>query len=341
MRNPKDPQMSATVTAGRPGIAQRFVHLAAFAMALTALSPAAIAQTYPSRPVHLMVGFSPGGGTDITARLIGQWLSEHLGQPFIVENRPGADGSIASDAAARAPADGYTLLLTSFSNATNATLRPDPKHNFMRDITAVAAVMRVPAVMQVNPAMPVTTVAEFIAYAKAHPGKINMASAGNGSPPHLAGELFIMMSGIPMQHVPYRGGGAALAALMGGQAQVTFETTLSSLGFIRSGKLRALAVTTSSRSPVLPDVPSLSEFVPGYEMSTWYGIGAPSGTPMDIVNKLNKEVNAALADPAMGARLSELGAIPLPGSPADFGALIGEETAKWAKVIHTAGIKAD
>jgi tripartite-type tricarboxylate transporter receptor subunit TctC len=189
--------------------------------------------------------------------------------------------------------------------------------------------------------MPVTTVAEFIAYAKAHPGKINMASAGNGSPPHLAGELFIMMSGIPMQHVPYRGGGAALAGLMAGQAQVTFETTLSSLGFIRSGKLRALAVTTSSRSPVLPDVPSLSEFVPGYEMSTWYGIGAPSGTPIDIVNKLNKEVNAALADPRMGARLSELGAIPLPGSPADFGGLIAQETAKWAKVIHTAGIKAD
>ncbi len=320
---------------------RQFLHLAAGAVALPALSRLASAQTYPSRPVRLIVGYAPGGGTDITARLMGQWLSERLGQPFIIENRPGAGGNIGTEAAVHAPPDGYTLLLVSLANATNATLYDKLNYNFIRDIAPVAGIIRVPNVMEVNPAVPVKTVPEFIAYAKANPGKINMASAGNGSPPHVAGELFKMMAGVNMQHVPYRSGGAALTDLLGGQVQVTFESTSSSIEYIRSGKLRALAVTTSTRSAALPDIPTLSDFVPGYEASSWYGIGAPKDTPPDIIDKLNKEINAGLADPKIKARFADLGGMALSGSPADFGKLIAEETEKWGKVIRAANIKAE
>jgi tripartite-type tricarboxylate transporter receptor subunit TctC len=322
-------------------IRRQFLHLAAGAVALPALSRLASAQTYPSRPVHLIVGYAPGGGTDVAARLIGQWLSERLGQPFVIENRSGAGGNIGTETAVHAPPDGYTLLLVSLANATNATLYDKLNYNFIRDVAPVAGIVRVPNVMEVNPAVPVKTVPEFIAYTKANPGKINMASAGNGSPPHVAGELFKMMAGVNMQHVPYRGGGAALADLLGGQVQVTFESTSSSIEYIRSGKLRALAVTTSTRSEALPDIPTLSDFVPGYEASSWYGIGAPKNTPPDIVDKLNKEINAGLADPKIKARFAELGGIALSGSPADFGKLIAEETEKWGKVIRAANIKVE
>jgi tripartite-type tricarboxylate transporter receptor subunit TctC len=316
-----------------------FLHLAAGTAALPVVSRIARAQTYPSRPVHLIVGYAPGGGTDITARLMGQWLSERLGRPFVIENRSGAGGNIGTETAVRAPADGYTLLLVSLANATNATLYDNLNYNFIRDIAPVAGIIRVPNVMEVNPAVPVTTVPEFIAYAKANPGKVNMASAGNGSPPHVAGELFKMMAGINMQHVPYRSGGAALADLLGGQVQVTFESTSSSIEYIRSGKLRALAVTTSTRSAALPDIPTVSDFVPGYEASSWYGIGAPKDTPPDIIDKLNKEINAGLGDPTIKARFADLGGMALSGSPADFGKLIAIETEKWGKVIRTANIK--
>ena len=322
-------------------IRRQFLHLVAGVVALAAISPLACAQSYPSRPVYLIVGYAPGGGTDVTARLIGQWLSERLGQPFVIENKSGAGGNIGTEAAVRAPADGYTLFLISLANATNATLYDHLNYNFIRDIVPVAGIIRVPNVMLVNPSLPVSTVPEFIAYAKAHPGKVNMASAGNGSPPHIAGELFKAMAGVDMRHVPYRSGGAALTGVLGGQVQVTFESTLSSLEFIRAGKLRALAVTTSTRSSVLPDVPTLSDFVPGYEASSWYGIGAPRGTPPEIIDKLNREINAALADPNMLARFGALGATVLSGSAADFGKLIAEETDKWGKVIRTADIKAD
>jgi tripartite-type tricarboxylate transporter receptor subunit TctC len=291
--------------------------------------------------VHLIVGYAPGGGTDIAARLIGQWLSERLGQPFVIDNRSGAGGNIGTETAVRAPPDGYTLLLVSLANATNATLYDKLNYNFIRDIAPAAGIIRVPNVMEVNPAVPVKTVPEFIAYTKANPGKINMASAGNGSPPHVAGELFKMMAGVNMQHVPYRGGGAALADLLGGQVQVTFESTSSSIEYIRSGKLRALAVTTSTRSEALPDIPTLSDFVPGYEASSWYGIGAPKNTPPDILDKLNNEINAGLADPKIKARFADLGGMALSGSPADFGKLIAEETEKWSKVIRAANIKVE
>jgi len=320
---------------------RQFLRLAAGVAALPAVSRIARAQTYPSRPVRLIVGYAPGGGTDITARLIGQWLSERLGQPFIIENRPGAGGNIATEAAAHAPPDGYTLLLVSLANATNATLYDKLNYNFIRDIAPVAGIIRVPNVMEVNPAVPVKTVAEFIAYAKANPGKVNMASAGNGSPPHVAGELFKMMTGVGMQHVPYRGGGAALTDLLGGQVQVTFESTSSSIEYIRTGKLRALAVTTSTRSAALPDLPTLSDFVPGYEASSWYGIGAPNNTPADIVERLNMEINTGLADPKIKARLADLGGMALSGSPADFGKLIADETEKWGKVIRAANIRVE
>jgi tripartite-type tricarboxylate transporter receptor subunit TctC len=317
---------------------RQFLRLAAGAVALPALSRLASAQTYPSRPVHLIVGYAPGGGTDIAARLIGQWLSERLGQPFVIENRSGAGGNIGTETAVHAPPDGYTLLLVSLANATNATLYDKLNYNFIRDIAPVAGIIRVPNVMEVNPAVPVKTVPEFISYAKANPGKVNMASAGNGSPPHVAGELFKMMAGVNMQHVPYRGGGAALADLLGGQVQVTFESTSSSIEYIRSGRLRALAVTTSTRSEALPDIPTLSDFVPGYEASSWYGIGAPKNTPADIIDKLNKEINAGLADPMIKARFADLGGMALSGSPADFGKLIAGETQKWSKVIRAANI---
>jgi len=319
---------------------RQFLQLAAGAVALPALPRLASANTYPSRPVQIIVGNAPGGGTDINARLMGQWLSERLGQPFVIVNHPGAGGNVGTETAVHAPPDGYTLLLTSLANATNATLYDKLNYNFIRDIAPIAGIIRVPNVMEVNPAVPANTVPEFIAYAKANPGKINMATAGNGSPPHVAGELFKMMAGVDLQHVPYRSGGAALTALLGGQVQVTFESTSASIQYIRAGTLRALAVTTSTRSEALPDVPSLSDYIPGYEAYSWYGIGAPKDTPADIIDRLNKEINAGLVDPKIKARFADLGGMTLSGSPADFGKLIAEETEKWGKVIRTANIKA-
>jgi len=319
---------------------RQFLQLAAGAVALPALPRLASANTYPSRPVQIIVGNAPGGGTDINARLMGQWLSERLGQPFVILNHPGAGGNVGTETAVHAPPDGYTLLLTSLANATNATLYDKLNYNFIRDIAPIAGIIRVPNVMEVNPAVPANTVPEFIAYAKANPGKINMATAGNGSPPHVAGELFKMMAGVDMQHVPYRSGGAALTALLGGQVQVTFESTSASIQYIRAGTLRALAVTTSMRSEALPDVPTLSDYIPGYEAYSWYGIGAPKDTPADIIDRLNKEINAGLVDPKIKARFADLGGMTLSGSPADFGKLIAEETEKWGKVIRTANIKA-
>jgi tripartite-type tricarboxylate transporter receptor subunit TctC len=299
------------------------------------------AQTYPSRPVRIVVGFPPGGGADITARLIGQWLSERLGQPFIIDNRPGAGSNIATEAVVRAPADGYTLLLVGAYNAANAALYDNLNFNFIRDIAPVASIDRLPFVMEVNPSVPAKTVPEFIAYARVNPGKINMASVGNGSTPHLSGELFKMMTGVNMVHVPYRGEAPALTDLLGGQVQVYFGTLPGSIEYIRVGKLRALAVTTATRSEALPDVPTLSEFVPNYEASGWQGIGVPKNTPTEIVDKLNKEINAALADPKIKARLAALGATVLQGSPADFGKFIADETEKWGNVIRALNIKAD
>jgi tripartite-type tricarboxylate transporter receptor subunit TctC len=318
---------------------RNFLHLAAGAAALPAVSRIAKAQAYPTRPVRWIVGFPPAGGADIIARLIGQSLSERLGQQFIIENRPGAAGNIATEAVVRAPADGYTLLMITVPNVVNATLYDKANYNFIRDIVPVASIDRVPNVMAINPSVPAKTVAELIAYAKANPGKINMASGGNGTSQHIAGELFKMMTGISMQHVPYRGAGPALTDLLAGQVQVMFDTVSGSVEHIKAGKLRALAVTTAKRAQALPDVPTVADVVPGYEASTFHGVGAPRNTPPDIVNKLNREINAVLAEPGMQARLAELGAAVLPGSPADFGQFIAEETEKWAKVIKFAGIK--
>jgi tripartite-type tricarboxylate transporter receptor subunit TctC len=318
-----------------------FLRLAAGAAALPLLRPIARAQSYPARPVRLLVGFPPGGGVDIVARLLGQWLSERLGQQFIIENRAGAAANIATEAVVRAPPDGYTLLLATPSNAINATLYKKLSFDFIRDISPVAGIMRVPLVMEVNPAFPATTVPEFIAYAKANPGKINMASAGTGTSLHMSGELFKIMTGVNLIHVPYRGGAPPLVDLMGGQVQVIFSVMPETIEYIRAGKLRALAVTTASRSESLPDVPSVGEFVPGYEASSWYGVGAPNGTPAEIVDKLNREVNAALADPKMKARFADLGGMLLPGTPADFGKFVAEETEKWAKVVTLSGAKAE
>jgi tripartite-type tricarboxylate transporter receptor subunit TctC len=317
------------------------LHLAAGAAALPAVSRVARAQAYPTRPVRIVVGLAPGGTNDIVARLMGQWLSERLGQPFVIDNRPGAASNIATEAVARAAADGYTLLLSSVNNAISATLYERLNFNFIRDITAVAGILRTPNVMVVNPSVPAKSVPEFIAYAKANPGKLNMASPGNGTSLHVVGELFKMMTGVNMVHVPYRGGGPALTDLLGGQVQVYFTGTVSSIEYIKTGRLRALAVTTATRSEALPDVPTVSEFVPGYEASGWFGVGAPKSTPTEIIDKLNNEVNAALADPKMKARLADVGGTALSGSPADFGKLIADETEKWAKVIKFAGIKAD
>jgi tripartite-type tricarboxylate transporter receptor subunit TctC len=305
------------------------------------VSALAWAQAYPSRPVHIIVGFAPGGGTDIMARLIGQWLSERLDQQFVIENRPGASTNVATEAVVNAPPDGYTVLLAGLPNASNATLYENLRFNFIRDITPVASIAREPFAIEVHPSVPVKTVPEFIAYAKANLGKINMASAGIGSGNHIAGELFKMMTGVNLVHVPYRGAGPALVDLLGGQVQVMFASMSSSIEYVRAGKLRALAVTIATRSPVLPDLPTVTEFVPGYEFSFWTGIGAPRNTPAEIVDKLNAEINAALADPKMKARLAEWGATALPGSPADFGKLIAEETEKWGKVVKFAGVKAD
>ena len=296
------------------------------------------AQAYPTRPVRWIVGYPPAGATDIAARLMGQWLSDRLGQPFVIENRPGASGNIGTEAVVNAPPDGYTLLLVNAGNAINATLYEKLKYNLIRDIAPVAGIIRVPLVMQVNPSVPVKTVPEFIAYAKANPGKLNMASAGNGTPQHVSGELFQMMAGVDMTHVPYRGSAPALTDLLGGQVQVVFDTTLASIEYIRAGRLRPLAVTTATRLEALPEIPTVSDFLPGYEASGWYGVGAPKNTPTEIVDKLNKEINAALANPKIKAQLADLGGTVL-GSPAEFGKLIADETEKWGKVIRAANIK--
>jgi tripartite-type tricarboxylate transporter receptor subunit TctC len=320
---------------------RKFLHLTAGAAALPVVSRIAWAQNYPTRPVRIIVPVAPAGASDITARLMGQWLSERLGQQFVVDNRPGGGGNVGTEAVVRAPADGYTLLLVGGLNAVNATFYDKLNYNFIRDIVAVASIIRTPFVMAVNPTVPAKTVPEFIAYAKTSPGKINYASAGTGTSTHLTGELFKMMAGVDTVHVPYRGGGPAFNDLLAGQVQVMFPTTVGSIGYIRAGRLRALAVTAATRSDALPDIPTVGEFVPGYEASNWYGIGAPKNTPAEIVAKLNTEVNAALDDPKIKARLADLGGTPLPGSPADFGKLIADETEKWGKVVKFVGIKAD
>ena len=306
-----------------------------------AVSRIARAQTYPTRPVRLIVGFPAGGGADINARQMGQWLSERLGQAFVIENRPGAGGNIGTEAVVRAPPDGYTLLMIVPPNAISATLYDKLNFNFIRDIAPVASMIRQPLVMLVNPSVPAKTVPEFIAYAKANPGKLNYASSGNGSVEHVSGELFKMMTGVNMVHVPYRGGAPAIADLLGGQVQVLFDVLTQSIEYIRAGKLRPLAVTTAMRSEVLPDLPTLSEFVPDFEVSTFFGVGAPRNTPAEITDKLNKEINAGLADPVMKTRFAGLGGTALTGSSADFGKLIAAETEKWGKVVKFAGIKAD
>jgi tripartite-type tricarboxylate transporter receptor subunit TctC len=301
----------------------------------------ATAQSYPTRPVRFIIGYPPGGSADLTARLLGQWLSERLGQPFVIESRPGASTNIATEAVVRAPPDGYTLLLVAPANAINATLYEKLNFNFIRDIAPVAGIIRFPNVIVVNPSVPAKTVPEFIAYAKANPGRLNMASSGNGSTIHVSGELFKMMTGVNMIHVPYRGGAPALTDMISGQVQVMFDNVPTSIEFIRAGKLRALAVTTATRSEVLPDLPTVADFVPGYEASAWYGVGVPKGTPDDIIDKLNKEINAILAEPKAKARLADLGASLLAGSPADFGKLVADETEKWGKVVKFSGAKPD
>jgi len=308
-------------------------------MPLATVSRIATAQTYPSRPVRWIVGFAPGGGYDVAARVMGQWLSERLGQQFVIENRPGASTNVATEVVVLAPADGYTLLLVGLASAINATLYEKLNFNFIRDIAPIAGIIGGPLVMVVNSSVSAKTVPEFIAYAKANPGKVNMGSAGIGSGSHLAGELLKMMAGINMVHVPFRGAGPALAGVLGRQVEVIFASAPSSIALIRSGTLRALAVTTATRSAALPDIPTVSEFVPGYEVNVWFGVGTPKGTPAEVINKLNKEINAALADPKIRARLADLGGIPIPMTPADFGKFIADETEKWGKVIRTANIK--
>jgi tripartite-type tricarboxylate transporter receptor subunit TctC len=315
---------------------RQFLHLAAGSAALPVISRIARAQTYPTKPVRIIVGFPAGGAQDISARSLGQWLSERLGQPFVIENRSGATGNIGAQAAVNASPDGYTLLLVGVPNAINASFYANLTFNFMRDIVPVAGISLTPLVMVVNPSVPAKTVPEFIAYAKANPGKLNMASGGIGNVEHLVGELFKMMTGVSMLHVPYRGTAPALTELLGGQTQVYFAGISPAIEHIRAGKLRALAVTTATRLTALPEVPTLGELLPGYEASGWNGIGAPRGTPDEIVEKLNREINAGLADPAIKARFADLGAPPLPLSPADFGKLIAVETEKWGKVIRAA-----
>jgi tripartite-type tricarboxylate transporter receptor subunit TctC len=319
-------------------VRRRFLTLAGAAMAAPGV---AFAQSYPARPVHMVVGFAAGGGADIMARLIGQGLSERLGQQIVVDNRPGAGTNIATEVVAKAAPDGYTLLLANSPNAINATLYDNLSFDFVRDLVPVASIGRVPLVMVVNPDLPTKTIPEFIAYAKANPGKVNMGSGGNGAPDHMSGELFKAMAGVGILHVPYRGVAPAIADLLGGQVQVIFGTMPAVIALIKSGRLRALGVTTATRSDELPDVPSIGEFVPGYEASQWYGICAPKGTPAEVIERLNRETNAVLADPKTKARLAELGASVLSGSPADFGKLIVDETAKWAKVVKVSGVKPD
>jgi tripartite-type tricarboxylate transporter receptor subunit TctC len=320
---------------------RRFLQMAAGAAVLPGLSRIAMAQSYPTRPVRLVAGFPPGGAVDMVARLMGQWLSERLGTPFVIENRAGAGGNIAAEAVVRASPDGYTLLMVNVANAINATLYDKLSFNIIRDIAPVASIMRAPGVMVVTPSVPAKTVPEFIAYARANPGKINMASAGNGSSGHVFGELFKFMTAVNMQHVPYRGGAPALTDLLGGQVQVYFGPIPETIEHIRAGKLRPLAVTTAMRLDSLPNIPTVGEFVPGYEASGWHGVGVPTNTPREIVEKLNSEINAALADPKLKARLADLGGTVLVGSTADFGKLIADETEKWAKVIKYAGTKPD
>jgi tripartite-type tricarboxylate transporter receptor subunit TctC len=319
---------------------RQFLRLAGAAAALPAISHIAGAQSYPTRPVRLIIGYPPGGSADITARLIGQWLSDRLGQQFVIESRPGAGTNIATEAALRSPPDGYTLFLVAPANAINATLYDKLNYNFIRDMTPIAGIIRFSNVMEVHPSVPVKTVPEFIAYAKANPGKLNFASSGNGSTIHMSGELFKMMTGVNIVHVPYRGGAPALTDLLAGQVQVMFDNVPTSAEHVRTGRLRGLAVTSTTRLAVLPDLPPLSDFLPGYESSAWYGLAAPKNTPAEIVDKLNKEVNAILADPKSKARFEELGATLLPGSPADFGKLVADETEKWGKVVKFAGVKA-
>jgi tripartite-type tricarboxylate transporter receptor subunit TctC len=318
---------------------RKFLHLAAGAAALPAVSRVAWAQVYPSRPVRRVVAASPGGSNDIIARLMGQWLSERLGQQFVTENRPGGGSNIGTEGVVRALPDGYTLLLVEPSAAINATLYDKLNFNFLRDIASVAGITRFPYVMVVNPSVPAKTVPEFIAYAKANPGKLNMASPGVGIGPHMAGELFKMMAGVDMVHVQYRGGAALLTDLLGGQVQVFFGTTALSIEYIRAGKLRPLAVTTARRWEGLPNSPTVGDFLPGYEAFAWLGIGAPNKTPAEIVDKLNKEINAGLADPKLKAQLADLGGTATAGSPVDFAKFIAEQTEKWAKVIRAANIK--
>jgi tripartite-type tricarboxylate transporter receptor subunit TctC len=318
---------------------RQFLRLTAGAGAVPAISGITWAQTYPARPVRVIVGYPSGGSNDILARLMAQWLSERMGQQFIIENRPGAGSNIATEAVVRASPDGYTLLMVSAANMSNAALYEKLNYNFIRDIEPVAGVMRVPLVMEVNLSIPAKTVPEFIAYAKANPGQINFASGGSGTSIHLSGELFKMKTGINMQHVPYRGNGPALTDLLGGQVQIMFDTMPAAIGYVRAGKLRALAVTTATRSEVLPDIPTVGEYVPGYEASSLYGVAAPRNTPAEIVDKLNREINAALNDPAMKTRLADLGGIVLAGSPADFARLIAAETEKWGKVVKLSGAK--
>jgi tripartite-type tricarboxylate transporter receptor subunit TctC len=317
----------------------QFLHLAAGAAALPAVPRIARAQAYPRRPVRIIVPTSAAGASDILARLIGQWLSERLGRSFIVDNRPGGGSNIGTEAVVRAPADGYTLLLVGAPAAINATLYDKLNFNFIRDIAPVASIMRVPNVMELNPSVPAKTVPEFIAYAKANPGKLNYASAGNGTTIHITGELFKMMTGVNMVHVPYRGSAPALTDMLGGQMQVMFDNLPSSIEYVRTGKLRALAVTGATRSPALPELPTVGEFLPGFEASGWYGVGAPRNTPAEIIDNLNKEINAGLADPKLKARLADLGGTVLAGSPTDFGKLIAEETEKWGKVVKFSGAK--
>jgi tripartite-type tricarboxylate transporter receptor subunit TctC len=318
---------------------RQFLQLAAGAAALPAVSRIARAQTYPTRPVRLIVNFTPAGANDFTARLIGQWLSERLGQQFVVENRPGAGGNIGTEVVVRAAPDGYTLLLVSTANAINATLYKDLQFNFIRDMAPVASIVQNPFVMEVNPSLPTKTVPEFIAYAKANPGKLNFGSAGTGTGPHVATELFNMMTGVKMLHVPYRGAGQAKTDLIGGRVQMMFDVLASSIAHIRAGELRALAVTSAVRSEVLPDIPTVGEFVPGYEASGWTGVGAPKNTSVEIIEKLNREINAGLADPKIKARFADLGAMPTIMTPPEFGKLIAEETEKWAKVVKFSGAR--
>jgi tripartite-type tricarboxylate transporter receptor subunit TctC len=318
---------------------RQFLHLAAGVTALPAVSRGAWAQAYPTRPVRLFVGYPAGGTTDILARLIGQWLSERLGQPFVIENRPGGSTNLATEAVVRAPADGYSLLLVGPANAINGTLYDNLSFNFLHDIAPVASISREAIFMVVNPTFPAKTVPEFIAYAKANPGKINMASSGNGSSTHMAGELFKLMTGVSMVHVPYRGGGPAMTDLLGNQVQVFFPSAPVSIAYIKAGSVRALAITTEMRSEALPDVPTVAEFVPGYEASAVYGLGAPRNTPGEIVSMLNNEINKGLADPTLKNRFAEQSSNVFSGSPADFGKVIAAETEKWGKVVKSAGIK--